>query len=350
MSLCYVPGLTGAFIATQWPVLSILLPMLLLCGNPMTVFHWTGLFFIVYATARLWSTPIFDDGVYGLWLIYIMGASFWFGSKLESLRGLYAGLAIGASVSSVVAVFQWYGVSVIPYISGYPAGLYVNSVMQGIVLSLIAVALVSERMWLWVPMLAPGILLSGSRGAWIGLLAGLISAYVRSKWVLLAIGAVGFFFLTQPLSSSDAMRVSIWSAALQNLGWVGWGPGSFFSWVVPYGNSTVFPEYAHNDALQLVFEYGVVAALPIGIFAFVLTRTSEREWPLLVAFVVMGCYSMPLWVPVASFLACAAAGRVVRGWALVRIDSGRRRQHVVSSARRFAIERGSRAVSVVADS
>lgn len=348
VSLCYVPGVTGAFIVTQWPVLSIALPVFMLFrSGPVTMFHYAGLLFIAYATVRLWSTPIFDDGVYGLWLIYIMGMSFWFGSTLDNLRSLYAGLTVGASVSSVVAVFQHFGVSVVPYVSSTPAGLYVNSVMQGIILSLLAVALVSERMWLWLPALVPGIWLSGSRGAWIALSVGLICTCIRSKWVLLAIAVAGAFFLTQPLSSSDAMRVSIWSAAWQNIGWVGWGPGSFFSWLIPYGGKNFYPEYAHNDALQLIFEYGAAAVLPIGIFAFVLTRTAEREWPLIVAFVTAGCYSMPLWVPVASFLVCVAAGRVVRGWALVRVNSHDRGQHVVPRSRGFAGNASGELVSVV---
>jgi hypothetical protein len=315
VSLCYVPGLTGAFIATQWPVLSILLPFSLWRSGPVTIFHWLGLLFIAYGAARLSYTPIFNDGIFSLWPFCILGLSFWLGSTLNDLRGLYAGLAVGASVSSVLAVFQAFGYQGVPYVSISPAGIYANGVAQGIVLSLIVVALVSERMWLWVPLLLPGIVLCGSRGAWLALAVGLISTYVRSAWVLVIVVLAGLFFSSQ-ISASDELRLLIWRTAASHLTWLGWGPGAFFSWLIEYQGTPIYPEYAHNDALQLAAEYGIAAALPIGIFAFLLTRTAEREWPVIVTFAAASCYSMPLWVPTASFLVFVAAGRIVRGWAV----------------------------------
>ena len=351
VSLCYVPGITGAYIATQWPVLSILLPFALWRSGPITAAHWAGLAFLAYAAARLPYAPIFNDGVFGLWLVFIMAGSFWLGSTVDNLRGLYAGLVLGASVSSAIAVLQAFGYSDIPRISTAPAGLYVNSVQQGMILALVAVALVSERMWLWLPALAPGLVLSGSRGAFIALAAGVASVYVRGVWILAATACAALFFLVYPLSGSDAVRMTIWNAAAHNLTWLGLGPGSFFSWAWPYNGSILYPEYAHNDALQLAFEYGIAAVLPIGIFGFVLTRTAEREWPVVVAFLVAGCYSMPLWVPVASFLGCVVAGRVVRGWALARRDSDGSGSDVLSwfaLRRRHAGTAGDGLVPVVA--
>lgn len=346
VSLCYVPGVTGAFIATQWPLLSILLPCMLWRRGAVTVVHWAGLAFLAYAAVRLWYAPIIADGVFGLWLVCIMGLSFWLGSTLKNLRSLYAGLAIGASVSSVVAVFQYFGYAVLPSI-GAPAGLYVNGVASGAIGCLLVIALVSERMWLWVPLLIPGIVLSGSRGAWIALAIGLASMYVRGIWILLALGTATTFFLTYPLAPSDALRMSIWSSAVDQLTWLGWGPGAFSSWLLYRDGSTFYPEYAHNDALQLAFEYGLAAILPISVFAFVLRRTAEREWPVIVAFAVLGCYSMPLWMPIASFLACVAAGRVVGGWGMVRARSRRRRLYVLSQRERDGDYASFATVSVV---
>lgn len=344
VSTCYVPGVTGAFVATQWPVLSILLPLCLWRSGPMTSLHWLGLLFIAFAIVRLQHTPIFDDGVWGLWLLCIMGGNFWLGSTTDSLRKLYAGLAVGASISSILAIFQAFGYADIPYVQPAPAGLYVNRVVQGMVLAFVAVALVSERMWLWLPLLLPGLVLSGSRGAWIALAAGLASMYVRRVWLLAFVGIACAIFLAR-LSPSDAMRLFIWDATVHNLTWFGWGPGSFFSWALWYQGSNTYPEYAHNDALQLVFEYGVAAVLPIGIFVFALTRTQEREWPVIVTFAVAGCYSMPLWAPVPSFLACVVAGRIVRSWALARRDRDHSGQPVISW-RRYAGRTGCGAISL----
>lgn len=330
VSLCYVPGWTGYFIATQWAVLSIVLPFFLWRSGPVTVFHWAGLLFIAYAAALLPYTPIFTDGVYGFWLICIMGLSFWLGSTLDSLRSLYAGLAVGAAVSSGLAVLQFFGFTAIPYGTLSPAGLYVNSVAQGLILSLVVVALVSERMWLWTLPLVPGIALSGSRGAWLALAVGLASTYVRRPWVLCAVGAAGaVYFVGSTLAPSDEQRLFIWNVARVNLTWLGWGTGSFMSWLLPFHGQSFFPEYAHNDALQLAFEYGAFAVLPVGIFAFALTRAEQRERPVIVAFVTAGCYSMPLWISVASFLGCVVAGRIVRSWAVAGGYGYDGRYHVV---------------------
>ena len=347
VSLCYVPGLTGAFIATQWPVLSVLLPLALWRSGTVTPLHWAGLLFVAYATVRLSYAPIFTDGVAGLWFVYIMALSFWLGSTMDSLRKLYAGLAIGASVSSVIAICQAFGYSVVPRVTETPAGLYVNSVAQGVVLSLLVVALISERMWLWVLPLLPGLYLAHSRGAWLALAVGVLSAYIRRIWVFAVLGGIGLLFLMRPLSSSDAMRIFIWDAAARNLAWFGWGPGSFFSWILWYDGANLYPEYTHNDALQLAFEYGVAALLPVGIFAFALTRTQEREWPIIVAFVTAGCYSMPLWVPAASFLGLVATGRVVRSWAVARSELRNRRFDFVPREHRYPSQPGSAVVSVV---
>jgi hypothetical protein len=148
-------------------------------------------------------------------------------------------------------------------VSENPAGLYVNSVVQGMVLALLVVALVSERMWLWVPLLLPGLLLSGSRGAWLALAIGLLSVYVRRAWVFGLLGVAGLALIlhVQPMSS-DETRLLIWNGALHFLTPWGWGPGSMFSWLLPYRDTLITPEYAHNDAIQLVFEYGVAAVLP----------------------------------------------------------------------------------------
>lgn len=329
VSLCYVPGVTGAYIATQWPVLSILLPGVWLWSfmvpdawraGPTTAFHWAGLLFIAYAAVRLRYSIVVEDGVSGLWMICIMGLSFWLGSTLDRLRDMYAGLAVGAVVSSLVAVFQAAGAIGIPYVSTAPAGIYANSVAQGTILALVMIALISEQMWTRAILLIPGVMLSNSRGALLALGVGLACLCIRRVWVLGIVAVAGAVTLVQPLSTSDDLRVAIWRAAASSLTWLGWGPGSFTSLLLPYRGGLLPPEYAHNDALQLAFEYGVAAAIPIGVLAFVLTRTREREWPILAAFAAAGCYSMPLWMPVASFMACVAAGRVVRGWALARGD------------------------------
>ncbi len=341
VSLCYVPGITGAYIATQRPVLAVLLSFGLLRSGPFTAFHVAGLAFIAYAAARLPFSPAPYASVFGLWLIVIMGLSVWFGTTATNMRGLYAGLAVGASVSSFLAVLQYFGWDTVVTAASNagPAGLYLNNVQQGLVLALIAVALLSERMWLWVPPLAPGIFLAHSRGAWIALAVGTLGCYVRSLWILGAVVIAGAFYLLTPLSDSDALRMLIWHTAWGNLKWLGWGPGVFYTIALPQnGVYAFYPEYAHNDALQLAFEYGLGALLPFTIIGYALWRTDVKEWPIVLAFVVAGCYSMPLFMPIASFLALVAVGRVLRVHGLARGYGGSRRQHLVPWGGRYYVQ------------
>jgi hypothetical protein len=332
VALCYIPGITGAYIATQWPVLAVVLSFALLRRGPFTIFHAAGLAFIAYATARIPFSPAPYASVFGWWLVVIMGLSVWFGTVAENMSGLYAGLAFGASISSGIAILQHFGWQPIATMSSSPPGLYINSVQQGAILALIVVALVSEQMWKWVPALAPGIILADSRGAWIALIVGLMACYIRRLWVFGAIGLAGVaFFYFKPLSPTDVERMFIWSTAWRNLIWLGWGPGVFYTIALFHnGAFSLYPEYAHNDALQLVFEYGVGAALPLAITAYALWRTDVKEWPIVVAFVTAGCYSMPLFMPVTSFLALAAVGRILRVHGLARGHGDSRRQYVVS--------------------
>src|SRR6266705_3468524 len=94
VSLCYVPGMTGAYIATQWPVLAILMTFGLLRRGPFTWFHGLGLLFVLYAALGVWISPAPYSSVFGLWLVIITGLCLWFGTSLTTTRGLYAGLAL----------------------------------------------------------------------------------------------------------------------------------------------------------------------------------------------------------------------------------------------------------------
>ena len=153
---------------------------------------------------------------------------------------------------------------------------------------------------------------------------------MRRLWILSAVAAAGTFYFFTPLSDSDALRMFIWRAAWDNLKWFGWGPGVFYTILLPQnGVYSLYPEYAHNDALQLVFEYGLGAMLLLPVFGYALWRTDAKEWPVVLAFVAAGCYSMPLFLPITAFLAFVAVGHILRMHGLARSYGGNSRQHVV---------------------
>ncbi len=313
VSLCYVPGVTGAALSTQYAVLSMILPFTLWRQGSVTAFHWLGIALVTYAAISLvWS---FDPsgGVHGLWMLCILALCFWLGSTLRSLRQVYAGLAIGGAVSSSIAVVQALGYPLLPIAHGHPAGIYFSAITQGEILALLVVALFTERMFYWVLPLLPGIVLAQSRGAWLALGFGVLGLYVRKTW-LLPIAAVMVGNSMWIGGATDAERWRMWLAAYGDLSWFGNGVGSFASQMYWDQGKVLYPEFVHNDALQLVYEYGIAAIIPAVIFAFVLFRTQAREWPVILAFTVMGLFSFPLYMPVTAFIGLLAAGRIVRDW------------------------------------
>jgi hypothetical protein len=170
-------------------------------------------------------------------------------------------------------------------------------------------------MYFYMVPLIPGIVLAQSRGAWLALGIGVLALYFRRTWLLtiVAVAGIAFWLVASP---SDAERLWFWTAAYNELSLLGRGAGSFASQLYFNGATPVYPEYVHNDALQLVYEYGIAAAVPIVIFAFVLLRTKEREWPVVLVFATMGLYSFPLFMAITSFVGLLATGRIVRSWAM----------------------------------
>lgn len=321
IATCYVPGWTGAFIATQWALLACVLPLFLLRSGPVTRFHVAGLLFVAYAVVAALFGVNPQASVFGLWTLATAALCLWFGSVATDTEKLYAGMATGAAVSSVIAVFQYFGTPVVPSVSATPAGLFVNGVQLGVVLALLVVVLYAKRMWLYALPLLPGIVVAQSRGTFLALGVGLLACHVRRLWVFGILATAGAFYLLTPLSGSDTQRMLIWSVALQNLTLTGWGAGSFYTLLLSDGNGPFYPEYAHNDAIQLAFEYGVAALIPFALFGFALRRTDATQWPVVVAFVAASCYSMPLHMPVAAFLGLAAVGSVLRNHGVAVSDS-----------------------------
>jgi hypothetical protein len=111
---------------------------------------------------------------------------------------------------------------------------------------------------------------------------------------------------------SDLMRVHFWSVALHGLTWLGNGVGSFNVVHVLYRGSVVRAGNVHNDFIQLIFEFGLVGLVPIGILVAGLRRVNATDWAVLVAFAVLGLVYFPLWSAVPAFIGCAVAGHLLR--------------------------------------
>ena len=330
IAVCFVPGYTGASIPTQWAVLSCVMPLALWRKGELTPLHWAGIAFLVYACLSLvWARDIFL-GVWGVWTWTMIALAVWWGST-SSLRPIICGLAIGMGVSSALAVLQWLGYSPVATANPLrPAGLYYNPMAHGEILALMIVALAAYRLWWYIPALLPGLLLSGSRGAFAALGLGLICVWLRRSPVILFAVAAGLFILAFTYSPTDLMRLQIWKVTWLNLSLLGHGAGSFEGLIfMSSPTNLLHPEYAHNDFLQLAFEFGLGAAIPVGILLLALRQVSSPEWPILATVLFMATFSFPLYMPVTAFIAALCTGRLVSDLGVSWYRRGDRRRGFV---------------------
>ena len=309
LPVCFVAGITGASIPTQGPLLSIVLSIAWWkSGGP---FHWLGIAILSYAAlSLLWSVnPI--DSVFGLWQVALWALGFWLGTTHASLGPLWRGMAIGLGISSAVAVAQACGWDTIR-IYDHPAGLLYNGPVQSAMIALVALALICDRAWFYLPAMAPGFYLAHSRGGWLILIIGLLT---RIEWTVSAFAllATGVFVFADP-GESDQFRMLDWSMAFHSLSLFGAGIGSFVDvlYQVP-GQPLLHPVQVHNDYLQLAFELGL-GAIPIYlIMARCLARTEAHYWPVFVAFATLALFFFPLYSAALAFVGTVVAGHMLRG-------------------------------------
>lgn len=210
-----------------------------------------------------------------------------------------------ACASSALAMAQALGWHPVPeWNPANPAGFLFNSIAQGEFLALCVVVLVAFRYYWPILALAPGLYLAGSRGAWAALALGILATYFRKPlWLLILTLSFALYWSTNP-GSSDLQRLIIWRAAWTHFTFWGNGFGSF--WYLWIGNPAWWPQYAHNDYLQTVFELGVWAVIPFSILTWACSRTTAPQWPILITFLFMATFSMPLHIPVALALGAVA--------------------------------------------
>ena len=125
--VAYIPGITGASMATGWAVMSAGLPVATWKGggklsSPIPIF--LGLLFCLYAFVSTQWVNNPETAVSTLWQYALMGLAFWAGTQREDLRPLAIGLAIGFGISSLLTLAQALGFdAIIEYIPCRPSGL-----------------------------------------------------------------------------------------------------------------------------------------------------------------------------------------------------------------------------------
>jgi hypothetical protein len=324
VSTCYIPGITGVSVPTQWAVLSALLPLTLWHPAPVP---GLGLAVLAFATISVLWAPSQFDAAFGLWTLgFVWLLGFRLGTADFDLRELFRGLALGLSVSSIVSVFQYFNCPLpilAPY-GPYPSGLLFNSALLGACATLVILGLVQFRLYAYIPLLLPSLILAQSRGAWLALIGGFAIRWVHPL-AIVGLGALCALAFTSFIDVSDTERLSIWGVALRELTLRGHGIGSFNSVYYTAGDQLIHPEFVHNDYIQLWFELGVFA---IPIYAALALALCQRS-PVLWAFAILGTFYFPLWCPIPAFIGCVLTGRGVHEWARARSVLHQRRPNLI---------------------
>jgi hypothetical protein len=336
VTAAYWPGILSPAAVPKWAALSILAPGLLLYRQqsvPFTTAHLVGICLILWcALTILWSVSPFDS-IGALWQIAFLPAiCFCLGSQDQSLRPLFIGAGVGMAISSAVAIAQLAGWVDWPSIN-VPSGLFLNKNFMAEAAALVLIWLVAERVWWLVALVAPAIALTDARGALLGLGLGLLLLFrQRRDWATGALlAAVTTLFAHAMLvhgTATIAARGDIWADATDGIGIFGNGLGTFG---VNQLQSDASHSHAHNDALELTSDLGLIGLGLAVLFVRELLGSLNPARLVLIVFAVEGCFAFPLYLPTTLAIAALAAGGAVRDRVVVR--------HIVRGGRNFGVTR-----------
>jgi len=149
---------------------------------------------------------------------------------------------------------------------------------------------------------------SASRGAWLGLAAGLAALaarrwaalnFVRAHWpvvvavLITALSAGALWQLNQ--HTSPSVRWEMWvlaTAAFLYSPWVGTGPGTFAAlWHAMYPLQVAYP-HAHSIIFNTAAEQGLIGLAALAALALAALRASWRDAGLFAALVAFGAHSL----------------------------------------------------------
>lgn len=308
----YLPLPDGAH-AGRWAALSILVPLLLFVRQFRGIL-FPFLFPIMMAASLAWS-PTPWTGLDQLWHFALAAAVVAIAPPLEAvLLGAGAGLAVNAAV----ALAQAAGFSPVEAATGN-AGLFMNSNAQAEAIVLVVVGLAGQirtnadlsafvRLCAFagvisVPLALPPL----PRGALVALAVAATLALPRLYRIaaFALAGLLAFILITPERVPAVAARAGLWLDVAERLTFWGQGLGGF-AYFFPYW------QYAHNDAIQIAHDLGVPGLVAFAsVVAFCLWRGTGSARAVLVAFVVEGAFSFPLYQPTTLFLAACAVGSIL---------------------------------------
>lgn len=323
LATCAIPGWNSFAIQTGWVLLSISLPFMLVRRLDLGPAHWLGLAFLLYAVISVSWTYIPEQGIWALWLLSIAAGGFVLGSSDLDFTKLYIGLALGIGVSTNIAIFQLFGFHALPQYAGGLSGLFVNSGVFGEVAALVTIVLVASNIFWPTILTIPAIFLSNSRTALAAIAACVTLALLRAYGVkaLIAIAILFTAFTAYASKRGTASleeRFAIWRDTIDGITPLGHGAGSFTLLYPTFAKRTdtmlTRPEMAHNEFLELAFEYGIGSILLGGVIVLALLSTfTGPERYLALGFLVVAFFGFPRQIPIETLLGTIALGRLCAG-------------------------------------
>ena len=317
VTIAYIPGIVGASISTGWLLLLIVAPILFFyCEFKI---GW-GFAFICYAALSLVWTEVLNIAWFHLLQLVVLGLVFIIGKNILGLHAIFKGLALGLGVSAVVCLFQWYGFNAVYSLSNTPAGLFINPNILSEVSAIILVSLVVLKLYWWIPVTLPGLLVVHSRAAYVGLGAGLLFAVWKYNryYALILVALIGLIAAVLYKGGFDVSsvkeRFNLWADTIQGFKFFGNGVGSYEA-LFPYYSTHIDtelarPRYAHNDLLQIIFEFGIGSVLFL-MALFNVFKTRKPEVVIILTIGAISLFTYPLHIPVPAFIAFLVAGFVI---------------------------------------
>ena len=344
VAVAYLHGIGSPALAPRWALLSLCIPFIMLISRTLHVVDWGHLWMtllIVWATISLAWTPNLYGGLDVWWHYMLYAGLFLLAARLADLNSVYIGFGLGIATNSLVALYQFAN-GIGTYAQGdlivqHPGGLFLNAEYMGEAAALAIVA--NYRRWPLALACLPALALSGSRTGWLAIsLAALWWCWEhRHYWIVLVTAPfLAIICLVWSQSPSVLERFQIWHDALAGWSIFGHGIGSFWFLAPAYGglhgSLPARPLYASMDALQVLFELGLLGLglwLRLGIGAFVRSWGVDRL--VLIAVISESLITTISFSPATGFMAVAVLGHVWGYWyRLPELEPNRRKAELPS--------------------
>lgn len=329
----YIPGIIGASVVSGWLFLLLIIPFLLSTIR-ITSVNILGTLFLIYATLSLIWTKNINIAFFIYLQIIILCAVFCLASSLNSIKWIIVGLSIGLLPSDLLAFIKYFwNYDFVFALQGNVAGLFVNKNIFCEVSALLFVILVVYKLYWYIPFTLPGIIFVQSRGALLGLFVGMsiwLFKVNRTSFYIFCIVAVTLAGLNIEKFSTVSVieRFDLWGDTINGLTFKGNGVGSFeilYPYYATYIDTSLSrPRFAHNDLLQLIFEFGI-GSIFVLIAIYKLIKKNNVENIILYSLGTMAMFSYPLHIPVTAFIGFLVAGYINRDLPVIcntRIDWG----------------------------